>query len=82
MKVGGVNSSFFQLALGVSFKLTLDAINKSLKVPKVFLEEGFEVRPHDGSCAFMAMLMLSPSRADGATKIWGSKWDIIHYNDD
>lgn len=78
--MGGINSSFFQLALGVSFKLTLDTTDKNLKVPKIFLEDFFEVKPNDGSCAFMSMLMLSPSKADDATKIWGSKWDTIHYN--
>lgn len=42
LKVRGVVLSLFQLVLGVHFKLTLNAIDKSLGVSKVFLEEGLK----------------------------------------
>ena len=33
---------FFSLKLGVFSKLTLDTINKSLEIAKIFLEKSFE----------------------------------------
>ena len=73
LKMGGVISRFFQLVLGVFFKLVLNAINKYLKVLEVFLEKGFEFWPRDWSNAFVAALVLGLSEIDGATKECGGK---------
>lgn len=68
-KVEGVISSFFQLALGIPFKTTLDVINKGLRVFKIFLEESFEIRTYDKNNVFVIALILGPFEADNATKI-------------
>ena len=78
LKVGGVVLSLFQRVLGVSSKLTPDAIDKGLEVPKIFLEEVLELRTCDRSGAFVAVLMLGPSEADGATEERGGKKGTIH----
>ena len=78
LKVGGVILSFFQLVLAVSFKLIPDAINKGLKVSKVFLKENLEVRLCNQSGALMPLLMLGPSGIDTAIKKCGGKSSIIH----
>ena len=71
--MGGVILRLFQLVLGSPFKLTLDAINKSLEVIEVFLEEGLEVRLHDKNGTLVAALKLGPSKADSAIEVWGGK---------
>ena len=68
-----VISSLFQLILEVLFKLALDAIDKGLRVPKVFFEESLQLRPCDQSGALVVALELSLSEADGAAKEDGSK---------
>ena len=78
LKVGDVVSSFFKLVLGVPFKLAPDTIDKGLGVPKVLLEEVFELKPRDWRGAFVAALVLSPSKADGATEECGGKEGTIH----
>lgn len=67
--MGGVVLSFFQLILRVSFKLTLDALNKVLGVFKVLLQESFKVKLYDRSVTFLATLMLSLIEADYSTKV-------------
>ena len=78
LKVESVVSSFFQLVLEVPSKFTSNPIDKDLRVPKVFLEEGLKLCPRDRSGAFMAALVLGPSKADGAAKEDGGKWDTIN----
>ena len=73
--------SRFQLVLGVPSKLTLDAINKDLRVFEVFLEESLKVKPRDRSGAFVAALMLGLFEANSATKIYGSKRGTVYYSD-
>ena len=55
--------------MGVLSKLTSDAINESLGVSKVFLDKNFEVKPHDKSDAFVAVFILSLSKANIAMEI-------------
>ena len=76
--MGGVISSLFQLVLGVFSKLASDAIDKSLRVSKYFLEEVFKLTPYDQSGAFVAALVLDPSKANGAAEKSDSKWGTIH----
>ena len=71
--MGGVISSLFQLVLGVFSKLALDAINKDLGVPKVLLEESFELRRCNQSDTFVTALLLDLSEADGAMEKCGGK---------
>ena len=78
LKVRGSISGFFQLVLGVLSKLTSDTVNKSLEAPEIFPEEGIEFWPRDGSDAFVTLLVLSLSKADGATEEDGGKRDMIH----
>ena len=73
----GIVLNFFWLILRVSFKLTPNAINKNLEVFKVLLEEIFEIKLYDRSGNFVAVLMLSLSKPDDATKILGNKRSII-----
>ena len=61
-------SDFFQLILGVSPKLTPDGVNEGLRASEVLSEEGLELWPCDRSGALVAALVLSPSKADGATE--------------
>ena len=79
LKVEGVVSNFFQLVLRVFSKLAPDTIDKSLGVPKVFLEEVLKLRPRDWSSAFMVALVLGPSETDGATEKNGGKENTIHF---
>lgn len=69
LKIGDVLSSFFQLILGVSSKLTPDCINKGLRISEILLEERFEVKLRVKNGIFVAVLMLSLFEADGTTKI-------------
>ena len=69
---------FFQLIWGVSSKLTLNVVNKSPRIPKNFLEEGFEFWLCDQSGTLVTALMLSLSKADSAIEEWGYKWGMIH----
>ena len=78
LKVGGIISSFFQLVLGIPSKLTLDAIDKSLEVFKVFLEESLEVRLRSQSNFLVAALMLGLSEADNAVKKCSNKAGMIN----
>ena len=48
-------------------------VNKSLRILKVLLEEGFKFWPYDWSGAWVAALMLSPSEADSAMEEWSCK---------
>ena len=73
LKVGSVVLGFFQLVLGVPSKLALNAINKSLGVPKVLLEEGLELWPRNQSSALVAALVLCTSEADSAIDKGGGK---------
>ena len=66
------------MVLGVFSKLTLDAINKGLGLPEVFLEKGLELWPCDWSSAFMVALVLDPSKTDSTTKKSGGKQGIIY----
>ena len=68
----------FQLVLRVSFKLILNIIDKSLKIPKVFLEKGFEIRPNNRKNTFMAILVLNLSEVNNITKVLNSKQGIIY----
>ena len=76
--MGSIVSSFFQLVLGVSSKLTLDAINKGLGVSEVLLEEGLELWLHDWSGTFVAALILGLSKADNTMKEGGGKQGTIY----
>ena len=71
--------SLFQLILGIFFKLTSDAIDKDLKVPKVFSEENLELRLCDWSGSLMAMLVLGLFKIDSAAEEGGGKWGTIHF---
>lgn len=64
--------------MGVLTKLAPDVVDKDLRVRKVFLEEGFEVRPRNKSNAFVMALMVSPSKADDATEVSNGKQGRIH----
>ena len=66
------------MVLGIIFKLTPNAINKSLGISKIFLEESLKVGPRDRSGALVAALMLGSSEANSATKEYGSKGGTIH----
>ena len=66
------------MVLGVPSKLASDAIDKGLEVPEVLLEEVLELRPRDWSDAFVAVLVLGPSEADGATEEGGGKGGTIY----
>ena len=81
LNVWEIISSLFQFILRFHSKLTLDAIDKNLEVPKVFLEKSFEVRPCDESIVFIAMLMLNSSKANSATMVRNGKIGIIHLGD-
>ena len=78
LKVGGVISNFFQLILRVLFKLTLDIIDKGLRVSKVFLKKGLKIKLRNWSSALVAALVLGLSEADRATEEFGGKEDTIH----
>ena len=67
------------MVLEVSSKLALNAIDKGLGVSKIFLEEGFELWPHNRSGTLMTALVLGPSEADSAIKKGGSKQNTIHF---
>ena len=66
------------MVLGVPSKLSPDAINESLGVPKVSLEEDFKARLCNKSGVFMTVLMRSLSKADSAIKIWNNKQGTIY----
>ena len=76
--MGGVVSGFFQLVLGVPFKLTPDAINKGLGVSKIFLKEDLKLWPRDQNVALVAMLVLGQSNTDSATEQSSDKRGTIH----
>ena len=78
LKVGGIVLSFFQLVLKVLSKLTPDAIDKGLGVPKVLSNEVFELRSRDRSGAFVTALALGLSEADGATEKNSGKGATIY----
>ena len=78
LKVGCPVSSFFQLVLGVSPKLTPDAVNKDLRTSEVLSEEGLELLPRNGSGAFVVALVFSPSEADGTIEEGGGEGGTIH----
>ena len=69
---------FFQLVFGVPPKLTPDTINESLGAPEILPKESLELWPRDGSGAFVASLVLSPSEADETTKEGGGKKGMIY----
>ena len=62
-------SSFFQLVSRVPFKLFSNAINKVLRVSKVFLRESFDVKSYNKSDTFMGALILSLSGVNSAIKV-------------
>ena len=74
----GIISSLFQLILRVLSKLAPDAINKSLRVPKVLLEKDLEFRPCDCNGALVAALVLGLFEADDAVKESGGKWGTVY----
>ena len=76
--MGSPVSDFFPLVLGVLFKLTPDAVNKSMRAFEVLLEENFELWPQDRSGAFVAALVLSLFEADGITEEDDGKKDMIY----
>ena len=78
LNVGYPVSGFFQLVLGIPPKLTLDTVNGGLGAPQILSEEGFKLWPRDGSEAFVALLVLGLSEADGNTKEGGGKGGMIH----
>ena len=78
IKVRGVILSFFQLILGIPSKLALDAINKGLGVPQIFLKESFELWPRDQSGTFVAVLVLGLSEADGNVEESSGKSGTIY----
>ena len=81
LKIRGVVSSLFNLVLGVLFKLAPNAINKSLKLSKVFLEKDFKLWPCDWSKVFVTAFILGLSKADYATEKIGGKRSMIYlYN--
>ena len=65
----GIVLSLFQLILEVFFKLTLNAINKDMKVLKVLLQKGIKVKIYNRNGTFVATLILSSSDVNNATKI-------------
>ena len=60
----GIVLSLFQLVLEILSKLIPDIFNKSLRCSKVFLKENFELKSCDQNSIFVAMLVLSPSKAN------------------
>ena len=64
--------------MGVPPKLTPDTVNENLGALKILSEEGLELWPRDGSGSFMALLVLSPSEADGTTEECNGEKDTIH----
>ena len=71
--MGSVILSFFQLVLGVSSKLALNAIDKCLAVREVFLEKSFELKLRDRSGVLVTAIVLSPSEVDSVVEEYGSK---------
>ena len=71
-------SDFFQLVLGVLPKLIPDNVNEGLGAPKILPEKGLELWLRDGSGAFMALLMLGSSEADGTTEEGGGEGGTIY----
>ena len=65
--------------LKIFSKLTPNILNKGLRTSKVSIKEGFKLRPYDKSSALMVTLLLSSSKAAGATKKYGSKKDIVYF---
>ena len=76
--MGCTVSGFFQLVLGVSPKLTPNAVNKGLGTSEVLSKESLEFLPRDRSGAFVAVLVLSPSEANSTTEKDGGKKGMIH----
>ena len=58
-------SNFFQLVVGVSSKLILDIINKSLRISKVFSEKSFELRLCNQNGTFLTTCVLNLFNSDG-----------------
>ena len=68
------------MILEVTLKFTLNVINKSLEISKVFLKNIFKLSLCDRSDALIAALVLCISKTDYATKKWGGKQDTVNFN--
>ena len=55
--------------MGVLSKLTLNIINKDLKISKIFLKKDFKIRLYDKSNILMAMLMLGTFETNNVIKV-------------
>ena len=64
---------FFQLILKILSKLIPDVVNQSLKIPKVFFKEGFELESYKKNDALVVALVMSSSEANSAIKEKGYK---------
>ena len=71
---------FFQLILEVFSKLILNIANKNLRISKVFLKEGFKVRPCNKSDTLVIAFMLSPPKTNSAIEEKSTKRGIIYPN--
>ena len=78
LKVGGIILSLIWLVLGVSFKLTPDAIDKSLRVAKIISEEGLKLRSYNWSSALVAAPVMGLFEADMAAEECSGKQGIIN----
>lgn len=70
---------FFQLVLRISLKLSLDTINKELKVAQVFSKEYFEYVLQDESFALITIFILSPIKINITAEKKSSKKAIITF---
>ena len=59
---------FFQLVLKVFLKFTLDIINKSLKISKIFLKQGFKFWPYNKTDIVIIIGILSSLKIDNIIK--------------
>ena len=80
LNVRYIISSFFQLALRVSSKLTPYVADKGLKISKVFLKKSLEVRPYDWNDTLIVALLLDQSKIDGAMEKCCGKQSTIYFN--
>ena len=60
--------SFFQLILKISFKHTLNIINKGLKTFKIFFKKDFKVESYYKNSVIMTSFILGPFKTDNIIK--------------
>ena len=62
----------------VFFKLTLNIINKSLRIFKVFLEKNFKIELYNKNNILMVALILDLFEVNNTIEKWGGKKSIIY----